>query len=119
MIESQQAGMHVKMYEFPSLADSLGGGIGLNNRYTFLIVKKLVDELITVDEIHIAEGIRHAYWKERQVIEGGAAVGIAVFLNDISARYGICMVLLTGGNIDMNLHKKIIAGLDLSLKENP
>lgn len=110
MYESLKAGRPVPVEEVPTLADSLGGGIGLDNRLTFAMVRKLVDEVILVDEAEIAGAIRHAYAEERQVVEGGAAVGIAALLREGKAAWGTTIVLLSGGNIDMALHARIIGG---------
>lgn len=113
MHESLQAGEPVSVEELPTLADSLGGGIGLNNRHSFAMVRDLVDEVLLVGETEIAEAIRHAYMQERQVIEGAAAVGIAALLGAPRPDWGITIALLSGGNIDMALHQRIVAG------ENP
>lgn len=110
MIESQQAGGPVQVEEVPSLADSLGGGIGLDNSHTFRMVRDLVDECLTVSETEIADAIRHAYWQERQVVEGSGSVGIAALLTDKVRVSGTCVALLSGGNIDMALHKRLIDG---------
>lgn len=113
MHESLKAGRPVPVEEVPTLADSLGGGIGLDNRLTFAMVRKLVDEVILVDEAEIAGAIRHAYAEERQIVEGGAAVGIAALLREGRPAWGPTVVLLSGGNIDMALHARIVGG------ENP
>jgi threonine dehydratase len=113
MHESLAAGRPVPVEELPTLADSLGGGIGLDNRHTFAMVRDLVDEIILVDEAEIAAGIRHAYAEERQIVEGGAAVGIAALLQAPRPQWGTTVVLLSGGNIDMDLHRRIAGG------ENP
>jgi threonine dehydratase len=113
MHESLQAGRPVPVEELPTLADSLGGGIGLRNRHTFAMVRQLVDQVILVDEAEIAGAIRHAYAEERQIVEGGAAVGIAALLREGTAEWGTTVVLLSGGNIDMALHRRIVGG------ENP
>jgi len=110
MHESLKAGRPVPVEELPTLADSLGGGIGLRNRLTFPMVRQLVDEVILVDEAEIAGAIRHAYAEERQIVEGGAAVGIAALLRDGKADWGSTIVLLSGGNIDMALHARIVGG---------
>jgi len=46
MIESIRAGRIVQVTEEKSLADALGGGIGLDNRYTFPMVREHVDDLV-------------------------------------------------------------------------
>src|SRR3546814_9434895 len=45
MHESLQAGRPVPVEELPTLADSLGGGIGLTNRHNFAMVRQLVAEI--------------------------------------------------------------------------
>lgn len=108
MITSQHQGKPVEVEELPTLADSLGGGIGLNNRWTFEIVRNHVDELVLLSEEEIADGIRHAYFEEQIIIEGAGAVGIAALLAGKVKAKGKTIVLLSGKNIDMNLHQKII-----------
>ena len=96
--------------ELPTLADALGGGIGLDNRYTFAMVRDLVDELHLVSEAQIADAVRHAYWQERQIVEGSGAVGIAALKAGLIETPGTCVVVLSGGNIDMALHNRLING---------
>lgn len=115
MYESIKAGRPVQVTEYPSLADSLGGGIGLNNQYTFDLVRHLIDEIVLVSEKEIAAGIRHAYWKEKQIIEGGGAVGIAAVLAKKLEPQGNACLVLSGGNIDMQLHHRIVSGEDIDL----
>ncbi|MEQ9327695.1 MAG: hydroxyectoine utilization dehydratase EutB [Rhodospirillales bacterium] len=115
MIESQRSGKPVPVEEVPTLADSLGGGVGLHNRHTFRMVRDLVDETITVTEAEIAAAIRHAYANERQVVEGAGAVGIAALLAGKVSSPGRTVALVSGGNIDMDLHRRIIGGEDVDL----
>ena len=108
MIESQKVGKPVEVEELPTLADSLGGGIGLDNRWTFKLVRDLVDELVLLSEEEIAEAIRHAYFREQIVLEGGGSVGIGALLANKVKPGDKTIVLLSGRNIDMQLHRKII-----------
>ena len=108
MITSQHEGKPVEVKELPTLADSLGGGIGLDNRWTFDIVRELVDDLVLLTEEEIAAGIRHAYFEEQVIIEGAGAVGIAALLANKIKPKGKTIALLSGKNIDMQLHQKII-----------
>jgi threonine dehydratase len=110
MYESQRAGRPVEVEETTSLADSLGGGIGQDNRYTFAMVRELVDDLLLVDEDQIADAIHYVYWREQQIIEGGAAVGIAALRAGLVKRPGVTAVVLSGGNIDMTQHARLIRG---------
>ncbi|WP_219821784.1 hydroxyectoine utilization dehydratase EutB [Sneathiella aquimaris] len=115
MFESQKAGKPVQVPETPTLADSLGGGIGLANEYTFQMVKDLVDELIVVNEAEIAQAIHHAYWEEKLVIEGAGSVGIAALLSGKVSSPGHCVLVISGSNIDMKLHKRIIDGENVNV----
>ena len=63
-----------------------------------------------LDEAEIAAGIRHAYAEEREIVEGGAAVGIAALLAGKVRPNGPTLALLSGRNIDMQLHRAILNG---------
>lgn len=111
------AGRPVAVEEVETLADSLGGGIGLANRHTFRMVQELVDETILLTEREIAEAIAFAYAQEREIIEGAAAVGIGALLSDKFMPQGPTALVLSGKNIDMDVHSKIIAGTHRALRE--
>jgi threonine dehydratase len=115
MSASLRAGHPVGVDELPTLADSLGGGIGAANRVTFEMVRTLVDEVVLLSEPEIAAGVRHCYWQERQVVEGAGGVGAAALLAGKVAPDGPTMVLLSGANIDMTLHHRIASGEDVDL----
>jgi threonine dehydratase len=110
MKASLDAGRPVLVEELPTLADSLGGGVGLDNQLTFAMCRDLLDEVILLSEDEIAAGIRHAYEQEREIIEGGGAVGIAALLAGRIRTDGPVVALLSGRNIDMGLHRSIICG---------
>ncbi|MFM0221068.1 hydroxyectoine utilization dehydratase EutB [Paraburkholderia dipogonis] len=112
MHASLAAGQPVLVEEVETLADSLGGGIGLDNRYTFALTRDLIDEAVLLDEASIARGIAHAYWHERLVLEGAAAVGIAALLDGVlpagRVKRGPLVLIVTGANIDMDQHRRIV-----------
>lgn len=109
MYESQKAGKPIFVKEEESLADALTGGIGLDNKYTFDLTRKLVDEIVLVSEEEIAKGIHHAYWHESQIVEGAGAVAIASLLNNKSTPKGPSLALMCGKNIDIDKHFNLIA----------
>ena len=115
MYQCQQAGKPIIVPELSTLADSLGGGIGLDNAFTFGMTRDLVDDIVLVSEAEIAGAIRHAYWQENQIIEGSGSVGIAALLSGKITPDGPTALLLSGGNIDMALHHRIIAGEDVDV----
>jgi len=117
MKASLDAGHPAEVEELPTLADSLGGGIGLHNRLTFAMCRDLLDDVILLSEDEIAAGIRHAYAQEREIVEGAGAVGIAALLAGKVKANGPVVALLSGRNIDMALHRTIVCGEKPSLKE--
>lgn len=110
MHASLAVGKPVSVREVATLADSLGGGIGLENRHTFAMVRDLVDEVVLLSEEEIAEGIRFAYFEEGEVIEGAAAVGISALLCGKVQLAGPAAIVLSGKNIDMEMHRAVISG---------
>ena len=110
MKASLDAGRPISIEELPTLADSLGGGIGLDNRLTFAMCRDLLDGVVLLSEEEIAAGIRHAYEVEREVVEGAGAVGMAALLAGKVAIEGPVVVLVSGRNIDMALHRQIVCG---------
>ncbi|WP_455274356.1 hydroxyectoine utilization dehydratase EutB [Rhizobium herbae] len=110
MKASLDAGHPVQVEELPSLADSLGGGIGLDNALTFAMCRDLLDDAILLSEEEIAAGMRHAYAVEREIIEGASAVGLAALLAGRVKSSGPVVVILSGRNVDMSLHRRVING---------
>jgi threonine dehydratase len=110
MHASLAAGQPVLVEEVPTLADSLGGGIGLQNRYTFAMIRDLLEGIVLLSEEEIAAGIAHAYAQEQEIVEGAGAVGLGALLAGKVVPRGPTVVVLSGRNIDMNLHRRIVAG---------
>lgn len=110
MKASLDAGRPVQVEELPTLADSLGGGIGLGNRLTFAMCRDLLDDVVLLAEEEIAAGIRHAYEEEREIVEGAGAVGIGALLAGKLKVSGPTVLILSGRNIDMSLHRRIVCG---------
>jgi len=108
MHASLRAGKPVSVEELETLADSLGGGIGLRNRYTFGLCRDLLDDVVLLSEEEIAAGIRHAFVAEGETVEGAGAVGIAALLAGKVDVRGPTIVLVSGRNIDEALHRRIV-----------
>lgn len=106
--ESLKAGRIVEVKEYPTIADALPGGLGGNNIYTFKMAQKYVDETVLVSEEQIADAIRFAMENHRLVIEGGAAVGIAALMQGKISNLGKNVaVIISGGNLDLGIFKKV------------
>jgi threonine dehydratase len=76
---------------------------------TFPLVRKYVDEIVTVDDEEIANAILLLLEKEKTLTEGAGAVAVAAVLNRKVAGAGKKVgVLISGGNIDVTLLSRII-----------
>lgn len=111
MAASLKAGHPVEVEELETLADSLGGGVGLKNRLTFAMCRDLMDEVILLTEAEIAAGIRHLALEDGETVEGAAAVGAgAIVAGKLRAGDGPLVLILSGQNIDPDRHAAIVRG---------
>jgi threonine dehydratase len=73
------------------------------------LVRKYVDEIALVGEAEIAQAILLLLEREKTVVEGAGAVGVAALLHRRFQLDGARVaVVLSGGNIDVNLVSRII-----------
>jgi threonine dehydratase len=111
MYHSLRAGKPIEMDEEPTLADALAGGIYLNNKHTFRMVRRYVDETYLVSEEEIASAIAFALEQHHLVVEGGGAVGIAALLHGRIKELGRnSVVVISGGNLGSALLAQIAQG---------
>lgn len=104
MYESLKAGKPVKLEESETLADSLLGGIGLDNQYTFEMVQQYMDDVILIPENEIAYSMAFMMDKHRMIMEGAAATGIAAVLgNKVTHQNGDLAVIISGHNVDLSV----------------
>ncbi len=115
MHQSLKAGHPVSVTELPSLANSLGGGIGLANQWTFDLCRRYVDEALLVSEEEIYRGMRALFLKERLVAEGAGAVGIAALLAGKLRLDGPTAMIISGQNVDMEQFMTIARGEPVKL----
>lgn len=80
MADSLEAGHPIEVDEPETLADSLGGGIGLNNQHSFGMVRSLIDGVVRVDDDEIARAMAYMFWRDRLVVEGAGAVAAATLI---------------------------------------
>jgi len=112
MFESVRQGRPVEVPETETIASALAGGIGLDNRHSFDLVRNLVDEHVLVNEEQIAAAMRYAIRHLRLVVEGGGAVGIAALLSNewlpITGEDGPVVVVLSGGNVSTDTLVRVL-----------
>ena len=70
-------------------------------------ILKLVDDIFTVTDDQIADAIVFLMERSKTVTEGSGAAGVAALLNKkINLGKKTC-VILSGGNIDLNIISKV------------
>ena len=109
MFESLKAGQPVTVEEKDSIADSLLGGIGIENRYSLPLIEKYVDAHLLVDEEEIKDAMFAVFAEHRLVVEGAGAVGVAALLHrkmDVSGKK--VAALLSGSSIDVAQYVRIL-----------
>ncbi|MEM9047650.1 MAG: pyridoxal-phosphate dependent enzyme [Pseudomonadota bacterium] len=113
---SMKAGAPVAVDEVPSLADALGGGIGIDNRHSLALCRRYLDDSILVTEAEIYRALQALYYEDRLVAEGSCVVGIAALLSGkLSGFSGPIATILTGRNVDADRHAAIMRGDDIQL----
>ncbi|HSF94815.1 MAG TPA: hydroxyectoine utilization dehydratase EutB [Thermohalobaculum sp.] len=115
MYDSLRAGHPVDVVELPSLADSLGGGIGLKNRLTFALCRDLIDETLLVTEDEIYRGLRALILEDRLIAEGASAVSHAAVLAGKLKLDGPTAFILSGRSIGPEQFAAIVAGHPVQL----
>ena len=116
MHASIQAGHPVEVEEVASLADSLGGGIGLDNVLSYPMCRDLLDDIVLVSEEEIRDALQVLYFEDRIIAEGACVVGIAALLaGKVVPQLGPVATIITGRNLDMDLFSKVIMGHDVTL----
>ncbi|TCK06106.1 hydroxyectoine utilization dehydratase EutB [Marinobacterium mangrovicola] len=116
MAASLEAGKPVEVEELETLADSLGGGIGLDNRYTYEHVRSLMDAYVLLEEREIAASMRHLYRYEQLVAEGASTLGAALLLEperrqQMNEQLGSKIaIIVSGRNVDMDAFTAVIDG---------
>lgn len=92
----------------PTIADGLA--VKRAGKITAEIVRRYVDDIVTVGEDEIASAILKLLEIEKTVVEGGGAAGLAaVLFNKLTGLEGKNVaIVISGGNIDPNLLSKII-----------
>lgn len=108
MKASVDAGVLTELPPGTTIADGIA--VRRPGDYTFEMIRRYVDDIVTVDEEEIANAILLLLEREKTVTEGAGAAGLAALINGKipSAKGRKAVLLLSGGNIDVNLVSRII-----------
>ena len=97
---------------------------------TFELIRKYVDDVVTVTEDEIAAAILSLIEKQKLIAEGAGAVSVAaVMFNKIPVKGKNVVCIVSGGNIDVNILSRVItrglvtsgrnATLQIALEDKP
>ncbi len=109
MLRSVEAGRPVLIDESDTLADSLLGGIGVENHYTLDLVSRFVDTHVIVSEEETAEAMRSLYRNMGLVVEGAGSVPLAAALSGkVNLKGRNAALVCTGRNVDFKRYRQVI-----------
>lgn len=105
---SRRAGHIVKIEATETLADGIA--VKRVGEVTFPLLERYVDDLVEVDDEEIAAAILLLLEREKVLVEGAGAAGVAALL---AGRFPLredeaTVLVLCGGNIDVNILSRII-----------
>lgn len=108
MKQSQEKGQITTIEKNKTIADGIAVTTVLDN--TFNIVKKYVDEIVTVKETEISHAIVTLLEFEKILTEGAGATSVASLLYEQLAdvKGKKIVLIVSGGNIDLNILDRII-----------
>lgn len=107
---SFESGQHVKQKPIVTIADGIA--VKTVHERNLKLVRKYVDEIVTVEEDEIAGAIMFLMERNHLLVEGAGAVPIAALLKyhrKWSQYGGTTALIVSGGNIDMNLLRRVMS----------
>jgi threonine dehydratase len=106
IVRSLDAGAPTEVVPQRTLAD--GVAVAGPSGRTFDLIQRYVDEVIAVPEEAIAHAMVSLLERAKMVVEGAGALGVAALESGLYRPGGDCVVVLSGGNVDINLVGSII-----------
>ena len=89
-----------------TLAD--GAAVAGPSERTFALIRPHVDEMVSCGDTAIAQAIVLLLERSKMVVEGAGALGVAALISGAYRPKGKAVVVLSGGNIDINLVGSIV-----------
>lgn len=107
MADSLRAGHILTLPEVHTVADGIQ--VKTPGEKTFAICREAVDEVVTVGEAEIASAILTVLERQKLMVDGAGAVGVAVAMyGELDLRGKTVCALLSGGNLDVTMLERII-----------
>lgn len=107
MADSLRAGHILTLPEVHTVADGIQ--VKTPGEKTFAICREAVDEVVTVGEAEIASAILTVLERQKLMVEGAGALGVAAAMyGELDLRGKNVCALLSGGNLDVTMLERII-----------
>jgi threonine dehydratase len=104
---SLAAGAPLTIPTLPTIADGIA--VGRPGTLNFDIIRRTVDEVVTIEDDETAKAIVVLLERAKLVVEPAGAVGVAALLAGKVELDGPTVVILSGGNIDPMIMERIIS----------
>ncbi|MCC6856124.1 MAG: threonine ammonia-lyase, partial [Microbacteriaceae bacterium] len=104
---SLEKGAPTQITILPTIADGIA--VSKPGELNFEIVRRVVDEVVTVSEDDMAQALLVLLERAKLVVEPAGAVGVAAILAGQISASGTTVVILSGGNIDPMIMERVIS----------
>ncbi len=113
LARSMEAGSVVETDSVKTIADGIA--VKRIGKLCFPLIQELVDQVVTVEDDHMARAILSLLERERMLAEAAGAAPLAALVERRVRVSGKVVALVSGGNLDVNLLSRII-GKGLALQ---
>src|SRR6478735_2979929 len=103
---SLDAGRPVALDAMATMADGIA--VGCPGAITYPIIEALVDDIVTVTEEGLSQGLLVCLERAKLVVEPAGAAGVAAVLEGALAFEGRVAVVLSGGNVDPLVLQRVL-----------
>jgi threonine dehydratase len=104
---SLEKGAPTQITILPTIADGIA--VSKPGELNFEIVRRVVDEVVTVCAVDMAQALLVLLERAKLVVEPAGAVGVAAILAGQVSASGTTVVILSGGNIDPMIMERVIS----------
>lgn len=107
-LASRRAGKNVHIESSETIADGIA--VKRVGDHTFPLIERYVDEIVAVDEQQIADAVHLLLERQKVLAEGAGATPLAAIVAGLLPlrEDDVAVMVLSGGNIDLNLAERII-----------
>ncbi|HEX6032247.1 MAG TPA: threonine ammonia-lyase [Tepidiformaceae bacterium] len=106
IVSSLEAHSPVTVPPTRTIAD--GVAVAGPSRRTFELIERYVDDVVSCSDDQVSRAIVMLIERSKMVVEGAGALGAAALQAKVYRPHGKCAVILSGGNLDINLLGSIV-----------